>query len=159
MIVNERQNLVARFREGAAAVMAAVQGLRDGEAEAYEAPGEWSVRQIVHHLADTELMRGARLFRLLVDDQPIIQGFDEEAFARRLHYEREIESSVAAFCSVRQSLASLLEKLTEEEWSREGTHSEIGPYRVETLVQRGVDHALEHADQIRRARSRWASAV
>jgi hypothetical protein len=79
-------------------VRAAVQGLRDGEADACEGPREWTVRQIVHHLADTEFMRGARLFQLLVDDQPTIQGFDEGALARRLHYERDIQSSVTAFC-------------------------------------------------------------
>jgi hypothetical protein len=157
--VRGRQDLVERFREGATAVKAAVQGLRDGEADACEGPGEWTVRQIVHHLADTELMRGARLFQLLVDDQPTIQGFDEGAFARRLHYERDIQSSVVAFCALRESLASLVEQLSEEEWSRGGVHSEINPYTVETMIRRGIDHAREHTEQIRRARSRWASAA
>jgi hypothetical protein len=157
--VGGRQDLVERFREGATAVKAAVQGLRDGEADACEGPGEWTVRQIVHHLADTELMRGARLFHLLVDDRPTIQGFDEGAFARRLHYERDIQSSVVAFCALRESLASLVERLSEEEWSRGGVHSEINPYTVETVIRRGIDHAREHTEQIRRARSRWASAA
>ena len=157
--MRERQDLVERFREGATAVRAAVQGLRDGEAEACERSREWTVRQIMHHLADTELMRGARLFQLLVDDQPTIQGFDEGALARRLHYERDIQSSVTAFCALRESLASLVERLSEKERSRGGAHSEISPYTVETVIRRGIDHVREHTEQIRRARSRWPSAA
>jgi hypothetical protein len=157
--VTDRTALVQRFRGGVEAVKTAVSELQDAEAEATEGPGEWSVRQIVHHLADTELMRGARMFALLVEDRPELVEFDEEAYKRRLHYERDIASSLALFCALRQSLASLLDRLTEEEWSRVGVHSELGSYGVETVVERGVAHALEHADQVRRARSHWSSAV
>jgi hypothetical protein len=157
--MGERQDLVEQFREGATAVKTALRGLRDGEVDACEGTGEWTVRQIVHHLADTELMRGARLFQLLVDDQPTIQGFDEGALARRLHYERDIQYPVAAFCALRESLASLVDRLSEEEWSRGALHSEISPYTVETVIRRGIDHVREHTEQIRRARSHWASAA
>jgi hypothetical protein len=148
-----REDLIERFRQGADAVSAALEGLRDGEVDAAEAPGEWSVRQIVHHLADTELMRGARLFRLLTHDHPAIDEFDEGAFAERLHYERDVDSSLAAFVALRESLSSLLKRLSEEEWRRAGVHTELGLYGVETVVERGVSHAADHAEQIRRARS------
>jgi len=58
------------------------------------------------------------------------------AFARRLRYDRPIEPSLAAFRGARASTAALLDRMTEEDWSRQGTHSESGPYSVMDWLER-----------------------
>ncbi len=97
-------------------------------------------------------MSTIRLRRLIAEDEPLIQAYDEAEFARRLHYDRPIEPSLALFAAVRNANLELLATLTEDEWARTGTHSDDGPYSVERWLQIYADHGHDHADQIRRAR-------
>src|SRR5579883_1572222 len=112
------------------------------------AEGGWTPRQIVHHLADSETTSAIRLRRLLAENQPVIQGYDEELFARKLHYDRPIGASLELLRAVRAASAELLDWLTEEEWTREGTHSEQGSYSVEDWLRIYAAHAHDHAAQI-----------
>ena len=95
-----------------------------------------------------------RLRLLLAEERPTIRGYDQEAFARRLHYDRPIEASLAAFEAARRTTAELLHRMSEEDWGREGTHSESGRYTVEDWLEIYAAHAHDHADQIRRARAK-----
>ena len=95
-------------------------------------PGKWSAREIVHHLADSEGTSAIRLRRLLAEDRPVIQGYDQDQYAIRLKYnEREMEPSLEAFRSARKTTAQILNLMTEAEWNREGEHSESGRYTPE----------------------------
>jgi hypothetical protein len=98
------------------------------------------------------LTAAVRLRLLLAQDRPSIQAYDQEAFARRLHYDRPHGASLDAFKAARHATGDLLEAMTEEDWRREGTHSEIGRYSVERWLEIYAEHAHRHAEQIRRAR-------
>jgi hypothetical protein len=148
-----RQALVERYREGYRVVSDALRGISDRELDARPAPGRWSAREIVHHLADSEMTSAIRLRRLLAEDRPMIQGYDQEEYARRLHYNRPIQASLDAFRAARQTTAEILDRLTETDWTREGTHSDSGRYTVERWLEIYAEHAHNHADQIRRARA------
>jgi hypothetical protein len=148
-----RQALVERYREGYRVVSDALRGISDRELDARPAPGRWSAREIVHHLADSEMTSAIRLRRLLAEDRPMIHGYDQEEYARRLHYDRPIQASLDAFRAARQTTAEILDRLTETEWTREGTHSDSGRYTVERWLEIYAEHAHNHADQIRRARA------
>jgi len=153
----QRQALIARYRAGHAAVVAALEGAVAAELDARPAEG-WTAREIVHHLADSETTSYIRLRRLLAEDVPVIQGYDEEEFARRLHYDRPIAASLAVLAAVRAASAELLDRLDAAEWGRAGTHSESGAYAVETWLRIYAAHAHDHAAQIRRARAAAAGA-
>jgi len=157
MDANERAQLIERYRGGYAAVEGALQGITDAEVDSREGPTEWSAREIVHHLADSEMTSAIRLRKLLAEDNPTIQGYNEAEFARRLHYDRPLEGSLLAFKGARESTAGLLATLSENDWARSGTHTESGPYSVETWLQIYAAHGHDHADQIRRARASAAS--
>ena len=150
-----RAGLIAQYREGAAAVEAAVAAtlaLGPDAIDRRPAPGEWSPRQVVHHLADSETMSATRIRRLVADDEPVvIQGYDEPVWATRLHYDRPVEGSLALLRAVREATADLLDRMTEADWARTGTHSESGPYSAERWLEIYAAHAHDHADQIRRA--------
>lgn len=149
----ERDALIAQYEDGYDAVIAALAGITGAEWEAREGPGEWSPREVVHHLADSEMTSAIRLRRLIVEDHPVIAGYDEAAFARRLFYDRPVEASLAAFKASRETSAQILHRLTPEDWQREGSHSESGRYSVEDWLRIYAAHAHAHADQIRRARA------
>jgi hypothetical protein len=147
-----RARLIEQYAAGPADVRAALATAPNDEAlDAQPAPAEWSARQVVHHLADSETMSTIRLRRLLAEDGPVLPAYDQDEFARRLHYERPVECSLAVFTAVRAANVELLACLTEDEWARSGVHSEDGPYSVEQWLEIYAAHGRDHADQIREA--------
>jgi hypothetical protein len=148
-----RKRLVSTYKDGFRVVSEALAGATDEELDARPAPGKWSAREIVHHLADSEMTAGIRLRRLLAEDRPQIQGYDQDEFARRLHYDRPHETSLELFKYVRTSTAEILERMQPADWLREGTHSEMGRYSAETWLSVYAAHAHKHARQIREARA------
>ena len=148
-----RSALIDRYRAGYDAVVAALEGIDDAALDARPGPDEWTAREVVHHLADSEMTSALRLRKLLAEDAPRIEPYDEAGFARRLPYDRPIEPSLEAFRGARSSTASILERLPESAWSRAGDHPEHDRYTVDDWLGIYAAHAFEHADQIRRARS------
>jgi len=149
----DRTSLIERYRSGTLDVETAIAGITDDELDRVpDQPGSWTAREVAHHLADSEAMAYIRLRRLIAEDQPLIAGYDEPEWARRLHYDRPIAASLAVLAAVRAASLQLLESLTPDEWARSGTHSESGPYAVEDWLQIYADHSHDHAAQIRAAR-------
>ena len=148
---SERDSLITQYKEGYKVVRDAVSQLSEADLDQRPASGGWTPREIVHHLADSETMATLRLRRLLAEEQPVIAAYDEELFARKLHYDRPIRSSLELLQSVRSANGELLEWLTEEEWARAGTHSEQGQYTVEDWLRIYAAHAHDHAAQMLRA--------
>jgi len=157
----ERDSLMDRYRAGSGAVDDALAGITDEELDRVPPEDDgWTARQIVHHLADSEAMAYTRLRRVVADEEPTIQGYDEPVWARRLHYDdRPIEPSLAVVRAVRAASLQLLEALTPDEWSRTGVHSESGPYSVDRWLEIYAGHCHDHADQIRTARGSAAAAA
>ena len=152
MDADERKTLTAQYRRGYEAVAEALLKITPEEMDVKPGPKKWSVREIVHHLADSEMIAAARLRFLLGQDRPTIQGYDQDEFARRLYYDRPHEVSLELFRIVRESTMEILDRLTPAEWVREGTHTEAGPYGVESWLKTYAAHAHKHATQIRIAR-------
>jgi hypothetical protein len=148
----DRRALLDRFRTGYADVEAAIAGITDAELDHPASDGGWTARQVVHHLADSEATAYVRLRRLIAEDEPLIQGYDEPEYARRLHYDRPIASSLAVLRGTRAASLDLLESLTPDEWDRRATHAESGAYSVDRWLEIYASHSHDHADQIRAAR-------
>ena len=143
-----RSALIEQYKDGYLAVRAALDQLSGEELDARPTPDGWTPREIAHHLADSETTSFIRLRRLLAEDHPAILSYDEEEFARRLHYDRPIASSLEVFRAVRVASAELLGSLSEDEWAREGTHNESGRYTVEDWLEIYASHAHNHAAQM-----------
>ncbi len=150
----ERAALLDRYDDGPRAVREALAGATD-EALDCRADDGWSAREVVHHLADSEMTSAIRLRRLLCEDGPVIAAYDEEEFARRLHYDvRPVEPSLTALEAARRTSSDILRLTDETAWARAGTHSESGPYSVDDWLAAYAAHAHDHAAQIRRALGR-----
>lgn len=153
MDLTRRQELIAQYERGYQEIVNALHGITDDEMDARPAPEAWTTREIIHHLADSEMTSALRLRLLIAEDAPRIVGYDQDAFARRLYYDRPITASLEAFKAARRSTAEILHRMTDAEWSRAGTHSESGRYSAEDWLEIYAAHAYEHADQIREVRA------
>src|SRR6266481_6073438 len=102
----ERASLVRRYKDGHRAVMDALRGVSEAELDR-SASGEWTPRQIAHHLADSEMMSAIRLRRLITEETPVIHGYDEADFAKKLTYDRPIAPSLEAMRYARESSAQI----------------------------------------------------
>jgi hypothetical protein len=153
MTEEERTKLVELYRDGYRAVAEALLKITEAELDRRPAAGRWSPREIVHHLADSEVTAAVRLRLLLAQDRPVIHAYDQDEFARRLYYDRPHEMSLDLFRCARSATVEILDRLTPDEWRREGTHTEAGPFGVEQWLAVYAEHAHRHARQIREARS------
>jgi hypothetical protein len=144
--------LIREYRAGHRAVMEAFQGITDQELDHSAVEGEWTPRQIAHHLADSEMMSAIRIRRMLTEDTPVIFGYDEKAFAEKLTSDRPIEPSLEAMRWARETCSQLLDRMTEDDWQIVGTHTESGRYTTEDWLRIYAGHAHDHAQQIKRSR-------
>ena len=151
MNAERRQKLIDDYRGGHQAVVDALDGIRDEELD-HAAGGEWTPREIAHHLADSEMTSAIRLRRLIAEDAPVIAGYDEALFAKALTRDRPIAPSIEAMRWAREASLQILERLTDAEWGRKATHEESGAYSVDTWLEIYAAHPHEHAAQIRRSR-------
>ena len=149
---DERDQLIAQYKDGYRVVAEALLKITPEELDAQPGPGKWSARQIVHHLGDSEMIAAIRFRLLLAEDRPAIKGYDQDAFAGRLHYDRPHEASLELFRSSRAATVEMMGCLSESEWLREGTHSELGRFGLDTWLRIYAPHAHRHAAQILVAR-------
>ena len=148
-----RAQLIARYKDGYRVVAAALEGATDAELDAKPAPGKWSAREIVHHLADSEMTSALRLRLLVTEEHAAIRPYDQDECARKLYYNRPIAASLQAFQAARNSTGELLDHMSELDWAKEGAHPEHARYTVEGWLEIYAAHAHNHADQIGRARA------
>lgn len=154
MTREERAELIERYAQGGDEVARSLEGFPSAGLTAHPIAGKWSAREIVHHLADSESISAIRLRRLLVERNPVIQGYDQESFAETLKYnERDHGEALAVFRGVRANTTPLLRSMSDADWSRPGWHTESGLYTPETWLEIYAAHAHGHAEQIRRLRA------
>ena len=153
MNADERKQLIDQYNDGYRVVAESLLGADDEELDARPAPGKWSAREVVHHLADSEMTGASRLRLLVGTDNPQIFGYDQDEFAQRLFYDRPIEASLDAFKTARRSTGEILERMSGADWARAaGTHTEHGKYTAERWLEIYAVHAHRHAEQILVAR-------
>ncbi|MDT7779631.1 MAG: hypothetical protein QOC99_2143 [Acidobacteriota bacterium] len=153
MTHEERQALISQYRAGYEDVARSLEGFPDEKLSTHPLPGKWSAREIVQHLADSEMNSAIRLRKLLTEDSPQIQGYDQEDYAARLRYnERDIGPALDALRGARATTSQLLDAMSQEDWTRAGTHSESGRYTAEDWLRIYAAHAHNHASQIDRLR-------
>ena len=149
----DRRELIAQYEAGFEEVQRALVDFPGEQLTARPLPGKWSACEIVHHLADSEMRAAIRLRQLLTEDRPVIQSYDQEAYAARLNYNaRDIAPALDAFRAARATTAQLLAHMSDADWAREGTHPDHPRYTADNWLEIYAAHAHDHAAQIRRLR-------
>jgi hypothetical protein len=118
-----------------------------------EAPGKWSVNEVLQHLADSELVFGWRIRLVLAHDRPTITGYDQDRWADRLRYaEGEPREAIERFTVLRRPNLKLLERASAEDLQRVGVHAERGEETLAHIIRLYAGHDLLHLRQIERIR-------
>lgn len=135
----------------------AVRSLDDDQRNTpYRAEG-WTVRQLVHHVADSHAIAFHRLRLALTVDWPTVEPYNEKAFALLPDVRAPLEWSLEMIESVHARWVMLLQALTEEQWARGFRHGERGPMRLDTATLLYAWHSRHHVAHIThlRAQEGW----
>jgi len=109
MTPEERKGFIAQYAAGYDEVIDALKGFPADSLAVHPIPGKWSAREIVHHLGDSESFSAARLRKLLVEDNAVIQGYDQDQYASKLRYnERDMAPALEAFRLARETTMQLV---------------------------------------------------
>src|SRR5208283_496705 len=123
----ERQQWIAEIERAPARLREAVQGLTEAQLDTPYRPGGWTVRQVVHHMADSHMNAYVR-FRLgLTEDEPTIKPYDEKLWANLSDARTApAELSLSLLDTLHQRWVLLLRSLKPEDFSRALKHPELG---------------------------------
>ena len=154
--MDEIPELLERFRRGPELVALTVTGASGAEFDFVPAPGKWSVRSILCHLADSEIVAATRFRRVIAEDNPALVAYDQDAWAAKLDYtHKKTSQALETFRYIRAANHELLHSMPAEVYERRGTHSERGPMTLLDLLRLYVRHAERHAEQIRNVRQEY----
>ena len=116
-----------------------------------EAPGKWSIRDVVQHMADSELVAGFRLRMVLAHDRPRLTGYDQDLWANRLEYGNvDVRDALEQFTAVRKANVRIWARLTPADLLRIGIHGERGEESLERMRRLYAGHDILHLRQLER---------
>ncbi len=154
------KELINRYEQVPALLDEAMRGVRAEELDRVPAPGKWTIRQIIVHLADAEIVQAGRIRAVAGEPGSRLAAFDQEKWAGNLRYGTlPVETAAALVHALRASTAALLRQLPEEAWSRTGVHDERGVLSLKDIVESSADHGENHVRQIREHRTRFAAVA
>ncbi|PZX03150.1 putative damage-inducible protein DinB [Psychrobacillus insolitus] len=131
-----------------------VTSLSDEELSKTYHEGSWTVRKLVHHIADSQLNMYQRLKLALTDDNPTVPTFDQDKWAIQPDTELPVESSIKMLEGINERIVSLAKSLTEEQLERAFTHQVNGKITVATKVAKLAWHEEHHLAHIKIALSK-----
>jgi hypothetical protein len=113
----------------------------------------WSIDQVVHHLADAEIVYAYRYRVIVGGERPEVPGYDQDAWALAGGYrDRDAGPALELFTLLRRANLEFLTRLDGGAWERTGRHERRGEETLRRVVELAAAHDLVHMDQIRRTR-------
>ena len=156
MTPKERDTLIQQYADGPVRLRQALAKVPEAARKWRPAPGEWSAHEVVCHCADSETNSYARIRFVVAEKDPVIQGYDQENWARTFDYHAlPLEPALATVEAVRASTAALVRTLSEADWAKRGRHTESGAYGAEEWLKIYADHLENHARQIENNLAAW----
>jgi hypothetical protein len=148
------QDPVRVLTETPAALKRILAGLPTGIAIRAEAPGKWSIRDVIQHMADSELVGGFRLRMVLAHERPRLVGYDQDLWANRLEYGTvDVGEALDQFTTLRRANVRIWSRLTPADLTRVGIHGERGEESLDRMRKLYAGHDLLHLAQVERIRA------
>ncbi len=154
----KRERWIAELAEAPAALRRAVAGLDDAQLDTPYRDGGWTVRQVVHHLADSHMNMSVRVRLALTENNPPIKTYDEGLWARLADARTApVEISLALFDALHARLVVLLRAMEPGQLARTIRHPERGDISLDYLLQLYAWHGRHHVAHVTalRERNRW----
>jgi uncharacterized damage-inducible protein DinB len=149
-----RAEQLATLRELPAKLRNAVAGLSDAQLDTPYRDGGWTVRQVVHHIADSHANSYIRVKLALTEDNPTIKAYDEAAWAMLPDSRLPVDASLAMTDAVHQRLLALYEPLSDAELQKTFRHPERGQVTLANNLALYAWHSRHHLAHITRLRQR-----
>ena len=146
-----RNGFVSDLRELPLKVRSAVESLGDEQLDAAYRPEGWTVRQVIHHIADSHLNAFIRIKLALTEDMPTIRPYDEAEWAKLSDSELPIEPSMKIIEGVHTRFVELLLNLSDEDFKRKLNHPDSGEWTIAQMVGLYAWHGKHHTAHIRQA--------
>ena len=155
----ERRSLIRRYAAGPGKLRAALRSAPKKALNWRPGKGKWTVHEVVCHCADSEMNAAARIRYLVAEKNPVIIGYDQDAWAKILGYAKHpIAPALALIDAARANTTVLIRRLGGVAWKCAGTHTESGRYTAERWLENYANHLEQHARQIRRNVAAWKNA-
>ena len=141
--------VIAEFRESGQRFIEIAKGASSEKLHKSPENNEWSPANIIHHIADAEAHFYIRYLRLLTENLPTTEFFDEEVYPELLHYEkRDVNASIALIESIRAASISLFGNFNEEDWQRKGLTPDGKEFVLIAAIKKARSHINDHANQL-----------
>jgi hypothetical protein len=154
----EREQLIEQYARGPSRVKEALAKVPKDALKWRPSEGKWSAHEVVVHCADSETNAALRIRYLLAEKEPLIVGYDQDAWARLFDYHAQpIDDALAATDAARGRTLPVLRGMSEADWTKAGRHTESGPYTAEDWLRTYAKHLEGHASQIERNVAAWTA--
>jgi uncharacterized damage-inducible protein DinB len=147
----DRQDSIERIASLPSKLAEAVNGISENELERPYRPGGWTVRQTVHHIADSHLNAVCRFKLALTEDKPTIRPYLEDRWAELADSRLQIEPSMRMIEGTHARWAALLRSMSENDFARRIVHPESGEFDLAQFLDLYAWHSLHHSAHIRNA--------
>jgi len=138
-------------------IKAILGGLSDEHATRTPAPGKWSIREILCHLADCEVVFAYRIRQTLAEPHHLVQPFDQDIWAQP-YAVYTTQAALATFTAVRDWNVALVKSLSADTFDKPMTHPERGTMTLQTVIETMGGHDINHLRQIEGIATRAATA-
>jgi hypothetical protein len=157
MNATERKEKIEQYGRGFALLSEALKTIPHEMWEFKPAPGEWSVHEIIVHMADSESMSALRARKLIVEPGSLLMGYEEAKWAEALHYrEQSYEDALEIIKLARQTTYNLLKTLPDEVFTHAVKHQEYEePYTFEKWLNIYANHIPAHIEQMKNNYEVW----
>ncbi len=154
---NDRQQKIEAIRQTPQQLEAAVSGLTDSQLDIPYRDGGWTVRQVVHHIADSHMNAFIRMKLILAEDHPTLKPYEQDDWVVMRDSLGDIAPSLAIISGLHARMVELLMNVKEEEWRRTANHPENGEMTLDDILNTYAKHGATHVGQITglRVRMGW----
>lgn len=152
--IESREERIQAIAELPALLRAAVDGLTDEQLDTRYRPGGWTLRQTVHHLADSHMNSYCRFKLALTEDRPVIRPYYEERWADLADSHLPIDESLSIIEGLHRRWVALLEAMTGEDYQRAFEHPQSGTWKLENALALYAWHSRHHTAHITSTRER-----
>ena len=147
--MQERHEMVETIRQLPIRLKDAVNGLDDTQLNTPYGEGKWTIRQVVHHLADAHLNAYVRYKLVLTENNPTLKPYDQDEWARlRDGSFAPVQASLSILNGIHERWCDLMDTLSENSWRRTAMHPETGEVTLDSLLVTYAKHGENHVKQI-----------
>jgi hypothetical protein len=152
------RQLIADYAKGYDLIMQAIHNVSEEEMYYKSAPGQWSIKEIIIHLGDSETVVITRMKRIIAEDRPFLTTMQQNLWTEKLGYANiDHVPYLQLFKLLRNTMAEVLYNLNDDVFVRVGIHDELGEMTLSDMIRRYIDHVNGHVDQVKRARAAYLS--